>query len=75
MSTVQEFITELRGKLQPRGSQPLVRLSLRNHGFVGLALVTAAIDELERKMLLDPMTGEVTALEKLAILLLRESAP
>lgn len=74
MVTVQELLTNLRSTLKPKGTLPLVRLHLPNHGFVDSELVDAAVDEFEALIIAgSSKLREPNALEKLAILLLTES--
>lgn len=65
----------IRKVLQPKGELPLVKLSLRDHGYVALQEISEAIDEMEN---LFPQVKagitELTPLEKLAIRLLLDSA-
>lgn len=68
------IVAGLRRTLRPKGTADLIRLSLRNHGFVDGCLVREALDEMNRA-LVRALAGEpVTALERLAVLLLTESA-
>lgn len=73
--TVEEFLINLRAALKPKGSQPLVKLQIRNCGFVDAKTVQDAIDQLETSMLsAASLRQELNALEKLAVLVLRDSA-
>lgn len=74
-STVEEFLINMRTALKSKGSQPLVKLQIRNCGFVDEKTVQDAIDQLETSMLSAPsLRQELNALEKLAVLVLRDSA-
>jgi hypothetical protein len=66
----------IRKVLQPRGELPLVKLSLRNHGYVDLQEISEAIDEME-SLFPQVKAGiiEPTPLQKLAIRLLFDSIP
>jgi hypothetical protein len=72
---MNEHIKELRNKLQPQGTAPIVLL--RTNG-VGLELhvdfVTKCIDELERMPMLAACGEEPSNLERLAYMLLCDSA-
>lgn len=75
---IEEFIKDLREKLKPSGTLGLVHLHVPSScSFVEGVIVKKAIDELENKMLLAASgvinKDEITALEKLAIHLLKES--
>lgn len=75
---IGEFIQELREKLKPSGTLGVVHLHVPSAlSFVDSKVVEKAIDELENKMLLSASgvidKDEITALEKLAIHLLKES--
>ena len=70
-----ELIETLRDRLKPYNpDHPIVKLHLADYGFFGYEAVTAAIDELERVMLIYPATGEkVSPLQSLGIQLLLDS--
>lgn len=70
-----ELITRLRETLKPYNpDHPHVRLQLAEYGFFGAEIVTKAIDELERIMLIYPVTGEkASPLQTLGIQLLLDS--
>lgn len=66
---------QMRQVLLPIGSNDLVKLRLHNYSFVNLSLITEAVDELEKLIPLQQVgLHEFNSLEKLAILLLAESA-
>lgn len=71
--TFGELLCEMRSRLVPGGTAPLVRLSLRT-AYVDEALVTSAIDELERAALRNLADNrELNALERLGVQLLMDS--
>jgi len=71
---VEELIRELRTTLVPRGSLDLIRLHLRNEGYVEGTNIRQAIDQLERRLLLGQnMCLEFNGLEKLGTILLLDS--
>lgn len=64
----------IREVLRPKGTLPLVKMGLRNHGFVDLEEVSEAIDEMER-LFPQVQAGivELSPLQKLAVRLILES--
>jgi len=70
--TFGEMLERMRGTLKPKGLSPLVRLQLRNCGFVQEHQVTQAINALESKVMTQQ---ELNGLEKLGLMLLVDSAP
>lgn len=72
MTTFQDA----RDYLRPKGTLPLVHLSLRNAGFVNAELVSEAIDALEvLHKAVQAGLSEPSGLERLATLLLMDSVP
>jgi hypothetical protein len=70
-----DIIKTLRERLVPLGTKPLVRLHLKSATFVNTELIDDAINELERlplELMLEG--GEPTALQKIAIMVLKDSA-
>jgi len=64
----------MRRNLVPRGTAPLVGLRLQSATYVDKELVTAAINELEKLPLMVMLGEEVSPLQKIAIMVLRDSA-
>jgi hypothetical protein len=73
--TAQEQIKQMRSVLVPQGTAPIVRLFTRDCCYIPVEDVTEAIDYLSGQLPIKVMLGEpVNPLEKLAILLLKDSA-
>ena len=73
--TKELSITEqMRQTLVPRGTAPIVQLSLAEYGFINHDFVLKCIDELERLPMRAQMGEPPTNLEKLAYMLLCDSA-
>lgn len=64
----------IRKVLQPKGELPLVKLELRNHGYVDLQEISEAIGEME-VLLPQVQAGiiELSPLQKLAVRLVLDS--
>lgn len=70
-----DLFAQLRAALQPKGTAPVVRLSLSSSAYFDVAHVQAAVDEAQsRCALVASGLDELSALEKLALHLLCESA-
>lgn len=72
--TAQEQIQQMREVLRPKGTADLVGLRLNPACYVQTELVNDAIDEIERIAMTVALGGEVSALQKLGIMLLKDSA-
>jgi len=70
----RELFTQLRENLQPRGSEPLVRLFLKDSTYVDLAVVKQCINDAESLMTTGLLGQKPTALEKLGLQVLLDSA-
>ena len=69
------IIEQLRLRLQPKGTRPLVRLQMKSAAYFEHSFVESAVDELERKVkLVGTGLHEMTPLETLAFHLLIVSA-
>lgn len=72
---MESFFDTVRKVLLPKGELPLVKLSLRDHGYIALDEISEAVDEMERLFpLVEAGFIELTPLQKLAIRLLLDSA-
>lgn len=69
-----DLFAQLRAKLQPHGSEPLVRLFLKDAGYVDLAFVEQCINDAELLMTKGMLGQKPTALEKLGMQVLIDSA-
>lgn len=67
------LVQRMREQLVPKGSLPLVRLQLRNHGFVAQETVAEAISQLEAHACSSVLSGPLTGLEKLGLTLLLDT--
>lgn len=70
----QEKLIVMRQTLVPQGTAPLVGLRLRDATYVDKDFVTAALNELERLPVMIAMGEEVSPLQKIAIMVLQDSA-
>lgn len=69
--TLGELITDLETQLVPKGSEDLIRLQLRNHGFVQGSLVRESIEQFKNSASTTMVLGAgFTPLERLGLLLL-----
>jgi len=70
----QNDMERLRAYLRPRGSAPLIGLHINGVCYVNEKLVYDALDELEKLPMIVAIGGEVSPLQKIAIMLLKDSA-
>ena len=68
------IIEQMRQSFVPKGTAPIVQLSLADYGFVNHDFVLKCIDELERMPMRAQMGEPPTNLETLAYMLLCDSA-
>jgi hypothetical protein len=74
-ATPADLFAQMRASLQPRGSQPLVRLAMRDAAFFNVEYVQKAIDAAQsRCALVAQGLDELNELEQLALHLLCDSA-
>lgn len=65
----------MRRRLQPQGSEPLVRMHMNSAAYFNVDFIQSVIDELERKLeLVAHDLHEMSPMELLAIQLLKDSA-
>lgn len=71
---MESVFDTIRKILQPKGELPLVKLELRNHGYVALQEISEAIDEME-SLFPQAQAGiiELSPLQKLAVKLILDS--
>jgi len=68
-----ELVQRLKTEVVPKGLLPMVRLQLRNHGFVAQETVAEAISQLEAHASTSVLSGPLNGLEKLGLLLLLDT--
>ena len=68
------IIERLRNQLQPLGTAPVVQLRVGGHGLVNSDFINKCIDELERMPIRAALGDMPNNLEKLAYMLLCDSA-
>lgn len=69
-NTIGALIERMKAELTPKGTEPLVRLELGNHGFVAHELVHQAVAQFEQHILAHPLAGPLNGLERLGMALL-----
>ena len=72
--TAEEKVETMRRHLVPKGSLPLVGLRLQSACYVQQELIVGALDELEKLPMMVALGHEVSPLQRLAIMLLKDSA-
>ena len=72
--TASEMLQQMRGTLKPGGTADLVFLRLNSACCVRTSLINEALDEIERLPMMVQVGQPVTALQKLVIMLLKDSA-
>ena len=69
-----DMLQKMRDTLKPGGTADLVFLRLNSACCVRTSLINEALDEIERLPMMVQVGQPVTALQKLAIMLLKDSA-
>jgi len=64
----------MRNILVPQGTMPVVKLQLSNYGYVNHDMVLKCLDEIDRLPLKQVLGENPSELERLAIMLLMDSA-
>lgn len=74
MKDDQDIIAQMKAELAPQGTAPLVRLFLREASYFKKEFVDACIKEMETLPARAAVDSKISALEKLAVRVLVDSA-